>query len=130
MLLSEVIVTKRAPSTVLQIWQNSISKDGLFKLQKQNLRELIIRQPKNIQLTILDRGILYRVFRSFFEGLKAIDPMGVLYFGFINLHCTSASILKGVQAKLHVTVVDLTNASSSTNLLRTYRILKEKNITM
>lgn len=67
MLLSEVIVTKKTPSTVLQVWQKSISEDGLFKLQTQNLRVLILRQP-NIQQTILERGILYRIFGSFFEG--------------------------------------------------------------
>lgn len=76
MLLSEVIVTKWVPSTVLQVWQNSIFKDGLFKLQFQNLRVLILRQP-NIQITILERGILHRNFRRFFEVLKAIDPAGV-----------------------------------------------------
>lgn len=54
-----------------------------------------------------------------FKGLKAIDPTGDFYFGSINLQCTSASILKGVQVKL----VGLTNAFSSTNLLLTGRIL-------
>lgn len=64
---------------------------------------------------------MYRIFGSFFEGLKAIDPTGVFYFGSINY--TSASILKGVQAKVLVEVVDLTNAFSSTNLLLTYSML-------
>lgn len=81
MLFSEVI----APSTVLQVWQDSISKDGLFMLQTPYLRVLItIRQPNNIQLTILDRGILYCIFESFFEGLKVIDPTSVYYFGCID----------------------------------------------
>lgn len=81
MLFSEVI----APSTVLQVWQNSISKNGLFKLQTQNLRVLIpiLRLP-NIQITILERGILYRILGIFLMD-KRFRPNGCFLFWFHQL---------------------------------------------